>query len=184
MASSTSSFSSSDDDLAIDNSLAVYIMKRKEELQNEFNLQKEVLEHNHGKLLEVEEAVFLDSIRQSEIVVCHFFHPEFNTCKVLDDILEKVASIHLKVRFIKINALGAGFFVNKLKIKTLPTLCVFDKGILKKKFLGFDEFGGDKPSVELLQMALAKTGVINYASGGQQSTSIFGHRDPDDSDSF
>lgn len=184
MASSTPSFSSSDDDLAIDNSLDVYIMKRREELQNEFNLQKEVLEHNHGKLLEVEEAVFLDSIKQSEVVVCHFFHPEFNTCKVLNDILENVASIHLKVRFIKINALGAGFFVNKLKIKTLPTLCVFDKGILKKKFLGFDEFGGDKPSAELLQMALAKTGIINYVSRERQSTSIFGHRDPDDSDSF
>lgn len=181
---STPSFSSSDDDLAIDNSLDVYIRKRKEELQNEFNLQKEVLEHNHGKLLEVEEAVFLDSIKQSDIVVCHFFHPEFNTCKVLDSILEKLAPIHLKVRFIKINALNAGFFVNKLKIKTLPTLCVFDKGILKKKFLGFDEFGGDKPNAELLQVALAKIGIINYISEGQRGTSIFGHRDPEDSDSF
>ena len=184
MAPSTPSLSSSDDDLAIDNSLDVYIMKRKEELQNEFNLQKEGLEHNHGRLLEIEEAVFLDSIRQSELVVCHFFHPEFNTCKVLDDILEKLASIHLKVRFIKINALGAGFFVNKLKIRTLPTLCVFDNGILKKKFLGFDEFGGDKPSAELLQIALAKTGIINYVSEEQRGTSIFGRRDPDDSDSF
>lgn len=181
---STPSFSSSDDDLAIDNSLDVYIMKRKEELQNEFNLQKQVLEHNHGKLLEVEEAVFLDSIRQSDIVVCHFFHPEFNTCKVLDGILERLASTHFKVRFIKINALSAGFFVNKLKIKTLPTLCVFDKGILKKKFLGFDEFGGDKPSAELLQMALAKIGIINYVAEVQRGASIFGHREPDDSDSF
>lgn len=175
------------DDTVIDNTLDVYLKKRKEEMREEFAKKQLVLEKSHGTLLDVDEAVFLDNIRQSEYVVCHFYHPEFATCSLLSALLEQLAREHAETKFIKINALDAGFFVNKLKIKTLPTLCVFKGGVLVKKFLGFEEFGMDAPDMRLLKQALGKAHAIHVSDEEvrARNKTIFGFEHAQvDEDSF
>lgn len=58
---------------------------------------------------------------------------------------------HLKIlchqfpntQFLTINSEKAPFFVQRLAIRTLPTLCIFINGVLKDKILGFDGLSGD-----------------------------------------
>ena len=61
----------------------------------------------------------------------------------MNSILERLASNHYEAKFVKINANSALFFVEKLHIQTLPTLIVFKKGKVLRKFIGFEEFGLD-----------------------------------------
>jgi hypothetical protein len=58
---------------------------------------------------------------------------------------------HLKIlyqqfpntQFLYINAEKSPFFVQKLSIRSLPTLCIFIDGIMKDKVLGFEGLSGD-----------------------------------------
>lgn len=156
--------SSSGDDLLIDNALDVYLQKRKEELKDDFRKQRLAVERGHGKLMEVEEAVFLDCLGQSDDVVCHFFHPEFKKCALLDVVLQQIAQEHYEAKFVKVNVLEAGFFVNKYKIQTLPVLCVYRKGVLQQKIVGYEGFGVEVPVKEMLCRILGKLGTINYTA--------------------
>lgn len=182
--SSASSLSSSDDG-AFDNVLDIYLQKRKEELREEFTRQRLVLEQGHGELVEIEEAVFLENLQRSNHALCHFYHPDFKTCEQLDVVLQELAKTHLETRFIRLNALSAGFFVNKLKIKTLPTLCAFENGRLLRKFIGFQDIGDTYPDIRLLRQELVKLGVIQNV--GKQPINkkgtILGYSN-EDSDSF
>jgi len=49
---------------------------------------------------------------------------------------------HGETLFFKLNAVKAPFFVDKLGIKTLPSICCFENGVLKEQIIGFEEFGG------------------------------------------
>jgi hypothetical protein len=40
-------------------------------------------------------------------------------------------------QFLYINAEKTPFFVEKLHIRTLPTLCIFINGVMKDKIIGF-----------------------------------------------
>jgi hypothetical protein len=44
---------------------------------------------------------------------------------------------------VSFNAEKAPFFVERLSIRTLPTLCIFIDGVLKDKVLGFQGLSGD-----------------------------------------
>ena len=58
---------------------------------------------------------------------------------------------HLKIlyqqfpntQFLYLNAEKSPFFVQKLSIRSLPTLCIFIDGIMKDKVLGFEGLSGD-----------------------------------------
>ena len=58
---------------------------------------------------------------------------------------------HLKIlsqqfpntQFLYIDAEKTPFFVQKLNIRTLPTLCIFINGVMKDKVLGFESLSGD-----------------------------------------
>ena len=75
---------------------------------------------------------------------------------------------HLKIlcqqfpqtQFLYINAEKAPFFVEKLGVRTLPTLCIFLDGILKDKVLGFEGLSGDEFLTWELAARLSQSGVI------------------------
>ena len=70
----------------------------------------------------------------------HFFHKEFERCKIMDHHLKAIATNphHLSCKFVRIDAEKAPFFVGKLKIKTLPTVIVFKDGQTIERLLGFE----------------------------------------------
>lgn len=76
---------------------------------------------------------------------------------------------HLKIlcqqfpqtQFLCINAEKAPFFIQRLSIRSLPTLCFFVDGILKDKLLGFDGLSGDEFLTYELAARLNQAGVIS-----------------------
>lgn len=75
---------------------------------------------------------------------------------------------HLKIlcqqfpqtQFLCMNAEKSLFFVNKLSIRSLPTLCIFIDGVLKDKILGFEGLSGDEFLTWELAAKLSQSGVI------------------------
>lgn len=95
-----------------------------------------------GEYREIVEEEFLPVATKNQKAVIHFFHNEFERCKIMDQHLKKIAAEHPETAFVYLNVEKAPFFVGKLAIQTLPTLCIFEDGILKEKLLGFSMVRG------------------------------------------
>merc|ERR1712224_757978 len=96
----------------------------------------------HGEYEEIVETEFLKKVTGSNLVVCHFYHKEFERCKIVDMHLGKLAKRCFGTKFMKLNVEKSPFFVDKLKICVIPTLVFFQDGIAKHHMRGFDEVGG------------------------------------------
>eukprot|EP00826_Nyctotherus_ovalis_P058154 TRINITY_DN7976_c0_g1_i8.p1 TRINITY_DN7976_c0_g1~~TRINITY_DN7976_c0_g1_i8.p1 ORF type:complete len:231 (+),score=79.19 TRINITY_DN7976_c0_g1_i8:153-845(+) len=107
----------------------------------------------HGEYNEIDESEFLSAVTKSKNVVCHFYHREFERCKIVDEHLKKICIEHIEAKFIKINAEKAPFFVGKLQIKVLPTIVCFIDGIAVDRVVGFEDLGGkdDFPTLVLVR---------------------------------
>merc|ERR1712159_460968 len=95
----------------------------------------------HGEYTEITEEEFLKNVTGSEFVVCHFYHRNFESCKIADMHLRRLAARCFGTRFITINAEKAPFFVGKLRVQTLPTIILFHDGVAKHHMRGFEELG-------------------------------------------
>merc|ERR1711988_64459 len=74
----------------------------------------------HGSYDEIEEEAFLKTVTASERAVVHFYHRQFEKCKIMDMHLRRCALKFMGTRFVRMDAEKAPFFVQKLNIKTLP----------------------------------------------------------------
>lgn len=98
----------------------------------------------HGEYGEIEEEAFLKTVTASERAVVHFYHKNFEKCKVMDMHLRKCARKFLGTRFVKLDSEKAPFFVEKLKIRTLPCIVVFNDGVAKGRQVGMEGLGGEE----------------------------------------
>lgn len=98
----------------------------------------------HGTYTEIMESEFLDSVLKSPRAVVHFYHRDFSRCKAVDKNVSQVAPCVLGVRFLKIDAEKCPFFVEKLKIRVLPSILYFIDGKTVHTVTGFAEFGGNE----------------------------------------
>jgi len=100
----------------------------------------------HGEYTEITEPEFLPHVTSSHFVVCHFYHSNFEKCKVMDKHVGELAGALLSVKFLKLNAEKAMFFVGKLGIRVLPTLVLFREGVAIHHVVGFEGLlGGPTP---------------------------------------
>jgi hypothetical protein len=53
---------------------------------------------------EITEGEFLEVVTKTENVVCHFYHKDFERCKIVDKHLVALAKKYLEARFVKISA--------------------------------------------------------------------------------
>ena len=140
--------------------------KRLAELRATTGKQQQWLGMGHGVYTELVQDDFLKAVTGSKYVVCHFYHPNFETCTTVDHHLALLARSHLPTRFVKINAEKAPFFVQKLQVKMLPSVVMFKDGIAIDRLVGLDELGGTQEfETGALEKRLAKGGVI-LAKGG------------------
>ncbi|GAB65571.1 hypothetical protein PCYB_063030 [Plasmodium cynomolgi strain B] len=109
--------------------------KRLTQLKKKQELKKD------GVYLEISEKDFIPTVLKNSNVVCHFYDNSFKRCDILHVHLIKLANIHLATKFIKVEAKNCLFFMNKLNIKILPSLCLFIDGVLIKTCVGFEDFG-------------------------------------------
>lgn len=160
-----------DDEDADDDENAAMRSLREKRLQQMKMEQIEKLENigkGHGQYREVVSDEFLAECCGSKVVIAHFYHDEFPRCKIIDHHLAKLAQRHVESKFVKINAAKAPFFVEKLSVRTMPTLCFFFDGVLSGKLVGFDGLADVMPegkedewkTVSLARM-LAEAKIIN-----------------------
>jgi hypothetical protein len=58
----------------------------------------------HGTYTEISEGEFLETVTKTDAVVCHFFHKDFERCKIVDKHMAELAPRYLEARFIKLSA--------------------------------------------------------------------------------
>lgn len=131
------------------------------ELKKTSGRTNEFKQLGHGSYVEIVQDEFLDSVTKSKYVICHFYHQDFERCKIVDKHLELLAQRHLATKFVKLNAEKAPFFIGKLNIKMLPTIVLFKDGIAVDRIVGFDELGEtDDFPTSVMEKRIAKAGVL------------------------
>jgi hypothetical protein len=159
--------------------------KRMEEMKSEHHEARENLIKGHGKYTEITESEFLDYVTQSKNVACHFYHRDFERCKIIDMHLKIIAQLHPECRFITLNVEKAPFFITKLQIKVLPTIVMFINGVAVDRTIGFDEIGGrdDFPTLNLIRrMVKSKLLIPKNKKEKGQIDIAFSKKEDDSSD--
>lgn len=127
---------------AAEDDLDVIRARRLGELRRMTELEGRFKGLGHGVYTEIEEGEFLDAVIKSPRAVVHFYHKDFERCKAVDKNLRIVTPSLIGIRFLHINAEKCPFFVEKLKIRVLPSLLYFVDGKTVHTVTGFGEFGG------------------------------------------
>jgi len=164
---------SSDDDefdhlLDEDDELAALRQLRIAQLKSEQTARAQHKALGHGSLRTITQDEFLPECTGSSKYVCvHFYHDDFERCKIMDYHLKIIASEHLEAKFLRIDAAKAPFFVSKLRIQTLPALIVFDEGKEIGRLTGFDGLAlnpkkPDEWHTGRLEEWISELGAIKY----------------------
>ena len=117
---------------------AIQERRRKQLMQQQAKVAENRIK-GHGEYQMIPEDQFLTAVTKSKYVVCHFWHRDFQLCKVLDEHLRKIAyKVHridgrcgwpassdgtswcvqaVNTRFISMDVEKAPFFVSKLQVK-------------------------------------------------------------------
>ena len=119
-----------------------------------------------GEYREIVESEFLPTVTKKKFAAVHFYHREFERCKIMDQKLQRVALKHDEVKFVKLNAEKSPFFVTKLQIRTLPTVVLFINGVAKHRIVGFTGLDGGRDNFRTrsLETKLIDAGLIEDAS--------------------
>ena len=125
-------------------------MKKTAENKRE-EMAKKIKNDKYGNYTEIIETEFLDTMLKNEKVVCHFYHKDFERCKIIDKHLQIIAQSHKETLFVKIDAEKTPFCTAKLNLRVLPTIILFVKGKSVHRFIGFQDFGmnDDFPTINL-----------------------------------
>lgn len=145
---------------------------REQRLKQLKHQQREKLENlgkGHGQYREILQDEFLNEATSSERVVCHFYHDDFPRCAIMNKHLLILAARHVETKFVKINAAKAPFFVDKLKVVSIPTVILFVGGVGVDKIIGFEglsdrmpEGKADEwPTILLARLLAAKKMIYN-----------------------
>ncbi|VDP15234.1 unnamed protein product [Onchocerca flexuosa] len=125
---------------------------------------QEWLQNGHGVYEEIpDERSFFDATKKSAKVVCHFYLPTTERCKIVDKHLRKIAQKYMEIRFIYANAEKFPFLTTRLKIRVIPTIVVIINAKTVDYIRGFDDLGGiDEFKTETLEWRLSWTKVLEY----------------------
>jgi hypothetical protein len=149
------------DELLDDPELQALHEERLAKLKAEAERRAELERRGHGRYEEVSEADFLEAVTRSDRVAAHFFHRDFERCKIVDAHLPALAKRFPDTRFIKVSAPDAPFFTVKLGIKVLPAIVFFKGGVAVGRVVGFDALGGrDDFSTSELERSMRACGVV------------------------
>lgn len=162
------------DDLLDDPALDEIRDLRMEQMKQAHFQKMQDIAKGHGQVRTITQDEFLpECTGSSEYVAVHFFHKEFQRCEIMDFHFKAVAEQHTECKCLRIDAEKAPFFVQKLQIRTLPTLIVFCNGKAVDRLTGFEGLATDtqKPdewSTRRLKEWMAQTGAIQYTPSAEE----------------
>lgn len=139
--------------------------KRMEELRKEIAKNQEMQANHHGRYIEIKhEKELIQITAKSSLSVVHFFHEDFEKCKIMDQKLEELSSKYFTTRFLRVNVANVPWLVSKLEVQVLPCVVGFVDGISKERIIGFDGIASDQSikqiDISKLEQRLKKSGVI------------------------
>ena len=102
----------------------------------------ENLQKGHGRYHEICQDDFLNDVLKSKNTLVHFYHADFENCKVIDHHLAILAPRHVECKMMKMDAAKSPFFVQKLQVRVMPTVVVFKDGVASARLVGFDGLTG------------------------------------------
>ncbi|KAG0326936.1 hypothetical protein BGZ99_008700 [Dissophora globulifera] len=145
-----------------DYGMASFREQRLEELKEEVEKRKLMVENEHGSYKNItDEKEVMDVTTKTKHCVVHFCHSDFRRCMIIDRHLEAMAKKHIKTRFVKIKVEDAPFLVDKLQVRMLPCVISFTDGIAVDRLVGFEELGNtDDFSTAILELRYKTVGVI------------------------
>ena len=146
---------------------------RMQEMRATQSERAENLAKGHGQYRHIGQDEFLPEVTSSKYVAVHFFHKNFERCKIMDHHLDLIAPFHIECKFLKIDAEKAPFFVQKLQVQTLPTLVVMKDGVVIDRLTGFGDLAidlaePDKWHTSKLQAWIAGTGAIKFVMPSEE----------------
>jgi len=127
-----------------DDDLEALRARRRDQMKQAHDKKLKYQGLGHGLYDEIEEEAFLKTVTSSERCVVHFYHKNFEKCKIMDMHLRRCTKKFFGTRFVRLDAEKAPFFVQKLAIKTLPCAVVFNDGVAKGRQIGFDGLDGEE----------------------------------------
>jgi len=152
------------DDPELEKLHADRLMAMKQEAEKRARLEKE----GYGTYQETTEGEFLELVTKYENVVCHFFHKEFERCKIVDKHMAQLAKKYMETRCIKLSAPDSPFFTVKLGIRVLPCVIMFKHGVSVARIVGFEQLGGkDDFSTGAFEQQLKKADLITSSSSSK-----------------
>ncbi|CAM9387099.1 unnamed protein product [Laminaria digitata] len=128
---------------------------RMREMKRVYEARAENIAKGHGQFRDITQDEFLPEVTSSEKVIVHFYHKDFQRCKVMDLRLSELAPRHLESKFLRIDAEKAPFFVQKLQVKILPTVICFNDGVAVHNIIGFDGLTNGLPEDKLDEWPLS-----------------------------
>ncbi|KRX05196.1 Thioredoxin-like fold [Pseudocohnilembus persalinus] len=141
-----------------------------------------------GDYREISEDEFLNYVTKNVYAAVHFYHNDFQKCKIMDMHLRKIAYGHPECRFLRLNAEKAPFFISKLAVQVLPTVITFENGIAKDRIVGFQDLGNeDDFDTMVLIRRLVKAGCIkpkNKLEKGFKMNLLKKKEESDDDDDY
>lgn len=117
----------------------------------------------HGEYREISQDEFFNVVVRekggSDRVCVHFYHKDFETCKVMDRRLSELSQVMLAVKFVKMDAERSPFLVERLHVTTLPCCLLFLNDVCVDRILGFEGCTSEDGTLdaELLRERLAHT---------------------------
>jgi hypothetical protein len=97
------------------------LQKRQDKAEMMTDKQEITLSKKYGEYREIAEEEFLDTLLKNENVVCHFYHNDFERCKIIDKHLKIISHEHPETLFVRINADKTPFFTTKLGVRVSLT---------------------------------------------------------------
>lgn len=118
----------------------------------------------HGTYTELQdEKEFFEATRKSANLAIHFYRDSTFRCKILDKHMEVLAKQHMECRFMKIDAERSKFLVERLKIKTIPTIALVKDHRTCDYIVGFADLGNtDDFDTAMLEWRIAKANILTY----------------------
>ena len=83
-------------------------------MKEEFKQRQEDKVNGHGQYTEITEEQFLPTVTKIKFVIAHFYHKDFERCKIFDMHLRHISKFHTEAKFVYIDAEKCPFFVAKL----------------------------------------------------------------------
>jgi|TARA_B110000977_G_C10867851_1_gene412333 thiol-disulfide isomerase/thioredoxin len=149
-------------------------------------LKMENMAKGHGHYSEIIEEEFLPAVTKTRYSIVHFYHKDFERCKVVDHHLTMIAKKHIESRIMKLDAEKCPFFIARLQVQMLPTIISFIDGVAVDRIIGFEELGGhdEFPTITLTRR-LIEGGcllALDRKERGEIKITKKGGRDHDASD--